>query len=202
MNHLTDTQLITHVFDRFALTASESAHLMACALCRMHLQGLENLGRELAIARQSQPTLKSLSSYYQLFRHLPQAPVRLANVLQTMHAVLTWDSRQQPALRGVRTATAPTYRQLYTTECAEIELVVATHSQQCDLEGEIIASCANGLVMPALIQLQPYTASAHYATQSDARGRFCIFKVAPGRYALVIRLLSGLAMMIDELEII
>ena len=202
MNHLTDTQLIAHVFDRFALTANDAAHLMACPLCRTQLQTLKHLGCELSIARQSQPASKSLSTYYQLFRPKPQAPSRLDNVLQTVRAALTWDSRQLPALHGVRTAIVRNYRQLYTTTCVEIELMIATHDHQRDLEGDIIPVDMDKFLTPALIQLQPYAATTLYETQSDAQGRFCMGKVAPGHYQMGITLRNGLALTIDGLEIV
>jgi len=202
MNHLTDTQLIAHVFDRFALTASDAAHLMACALCRTQLQTLKHLGCALAIARQSQPALKSLFTYYQLFRPGPQAPSHLTNGLQTVRAGLAWDSRQLPAWQGVRAAIVRNYRQLYTTTCVEIELMIATHGHQRDLEGDIIPVDMDELLPPALIQLRPHATSPNHETQSDAQGRFRVLRVAPGHYQMGIMLRNGLALTIDGLEIV
>lgn len=202
MDHLTDTQLIGHIFDGFALSASGAAHLVACKLCRTQLQTLKLLECELAIAHQSQPVSESLSAYYQLFCHVQQAPSRLANLVQTVRAGLAWDSRQLSAWQGVRTATTNIYRQLYTTERAEIELMVATRGHQRDLEGDIIPVDTDKFLTPALIQLQPYAASTLYETQSDAQGRFCMLKVTPGHYQMGITLLNGLGLTIDGLEIV
>ena len=203
MNHLSDAQLYSLVFDPVRPTSEEADHLAECTQCQAQLASLGRLANELVVARHSQPSAAALANYNQLFAHVRQQPSLLARAVQTLRATLTWDSRQQQALQGVRSGSADRYRQLYTTTRAEIELLVTTRTpQRRDIEGELIAEHDGEPLTPALLQLQglgePPTS---YETESDAQGRFRLANVTPGRYHLLITPSEGALLEIDEVEI-
>jgi hypothetical protein len=124
-------------------------------------------------------------------------------VAQRLRAQLTWDSRQQPALQGLRNTLAPHYRQLYTTEGAEIELMVTDRfSHQRTVEGDIITLVGYDPLAPALVQLSnSANQELTYEVQSDEQGRFHVEQVDPGHYQLTITPTQGALLAIDDLEI-
>lgn len=203
MNHLSDAQLYSIVFDPVRPTSEEAAHLAECMQCQAQLASLGRLANEMVVARRSQPSAAALANYSQLFAHVRQQPSLLARTVQTLRATLTWDSRQQQALQGVRSGSVDRYRQLYTTARAEIEFFVTTRTaQRRDIEGELIAEQAAEPLTPALLQLQGLSEPpVSYETESDAQGRFRLANVAPGRYQLLITPRRGELFEIDELEI-
>jgi len=203
MNHLSDAQLYSLVFDPVRPTSEEAAHLAECPQCQAQLASLGRLANELVVARRSRPSAAALANYSQLFAHVRQQPSRLARAVQTLRATLTWDSRQQQALQGVRSGSVDRYRQLYTTARAEIEFLVTTRtSQRRDIEGELIAEQEGEPLTPALLQLQGLGEQpASYETESDAQGRFRLANVTPGRYQLLITPCQGALLEIDEVEI-
>ncbi|MFN8493239.1 MAG: carboxypeptidase-like regulatory domain-containing protein [Caldilineaceae bacterium] len=203
MNHLSDAQLYSIVFDPVRPTSEETAHLAECTQCQAQLTALGRLANELVVARRSQPSAAALTNYSQLFASVRQQPSLLARAVQTLRATLTWDSRQQQALQGVRSGSADRYRQLYATERAEIEFFVTTRTaQRRDIEGELIAAQEAEALTPALVQLQGLSGQpANYETESDPQGRFRLTNVAPGRYQLLVTPYQGELLEIDELEI-
>ena len=203
MSHLSDAQLYSLVFDPVRPTQEDAAHVEACAQCRNQLATLRQLATELAIARRSEPTTLALTRYAELFSHVQQKPSLLTRVVQNLRATLTWDSRQPLALQGVRNAAATNYRQLYTTERAEIEWLVTVRTpQRRDLEGEIMLAEGEAQVTPALLQLQARgEGQTSYEVESDAQGRFRIANVTPGRYQLLLTLHQSALLEIAELEI-
>ena len=94
MNHLSDAQLYSLVFDPVRPTSEEADHLAECTQCQAQLASLGRLANELVVARRSQPSAAALANYNQLFAHVRQQPSRLARAVQTLRATLTWDSRQ------------------------------------------------------------------------------------------------------------
>lgn len=203
MNHLSDDQLYSLIFDPVRPSSEAAAHLEECPQCRDHLARLYDLRDELVMARHSQPTVQALHNYSQLFSQVQQAPSRLTRLIQHARATLTWDSRQQPALQGVRNVAATYYRQLYTTARAEIELMVMAHTpQRRAIEGDIIVLGGQEQVTPALLQLQTLDAAQTlYEAISDEQGRFHIADVPPGNYQLLITPVQGTLLEIDRLEI-
>ncbi len=208
MNHLSDDQLYSLVFDPVRPTQEATIHLEACARCREQLTVLHQLRAELMVARHSQPTAAALQRYNQLFTQVQQPPSALSRVVQQLRATLTWDSRQQPALQGVRNVAATHYRQLYATARAEIELLVMARTpQRRELEGDIITLTGQEQVTPALLQLQVLyqdqinNEQASYEVMSDAEGRFRIADVLPGHYQLLITPIQGALLELDDLEI-
>ncbi len=203
MNHLSDAQLYSLVFDPVRPTGEEAAHLAECTQCQAQLASLGRLANEMVVARRSQPSAAALANYSQLFAHVRQQPSLLARAVQTLRATLTWDSRQQQALQGIRSGSADRYRQLYTTERVEIEFLVTTRTpQRRDIEGELIAEPDAELLTPALLQLQGLSEQSNsYETECDAQGRFRLANVVPGRYQLLITPHQGELLEIDDLEI-
>ncbi|MCX6049806.1 MAG: carboxypeptidase-like regulatory domain-containing protein [Chloroflexi bacterium] len=203
MNHLSDDQLYRFVFDPVRPTREETSHLEACAQCREQLEALHQLRTDLTVVRHSQPTAAALKRYDQLFSQVQQPPSALTRLLQQVRATLTWDSRQQPALQGIRNAASAHYRQLYTTAHAEIELLVMTRTpQRRELEGDIIALTDQAQVTPALLQLQALDAGQTiYEATSDAQGRFHLADLPPGHYQLLITPIQGALFGLEDLEI-
>ena len=138
--HMNNDQLYTIAFDQVAPDSASAAHLAACAQCRAELERLRQLAAELAVAQRSQPSPAALASYARLFDQVQQQGSRLSQLWQTIVAALAWDSRQQPALQGVRSGGATAYRLLYTTPQAEVELWVEADGRSRRLEGEITAA--------------------------------------------------------------
>lgn len=203
MNHLSDAQLYSLVFDSVRPTHEETVHLAECGQCQTQLAALRQLANELVIARRSQPAAATLANYAQLFTHVQRQPSSLIRAVQTLRATLAWDSRQQQALQGVRSGNSDRYRQLYTTEQAEIEFLVTNRTpQRRDIEGELINLDEQAQMAPALLQFQglddPRT---QYEVESDGQGRFRLTNVAPGRYQLFITAQQGESLEIDGLEI-
>lgn len=203
MNHIPEEYLYTHLLDQALLSPVDADHLAACGECQNRLAALRDLLRELAIARRSEPSAAVLERYHQLFAHVPQQPGLLTRLVERLRAQLTWDSRRQPALQGLRNVATPHYRQLYTAAGAEIELMVANRaSHQRTLEGDIITLAGHAPLAPALVELAA-TADPQqvHEVQSDAQGRFQVENVTPGHYQLTITPTHGASLAIDDLEI-
>lgn len=203
MNHIPVEYLHSYVLDRAPLTPRDAVHLAACGECQAHLAALQQLLSELRIARQSKPAPQILNQYHRLFAHVPQQPGLVQRLVSQLRAQLTWDSRQQPALQGLRHTTSPHYRQLYATEGAEIELMVANRfGHQRTVEGDIITLAGYDPLAPALVQLaNAANQQLIYEVQSDEQGRFHVEQVDPGHYQLTITPTQGALLAIDDLEI-
>lgn len=203
MNHIPVEYLYSHLLEQALLPPADASHLATCSECQAHLAQLQHLLRELHIARLSAPGIHVLARYRQLFAQVPQQPGVLTRLANRLRAQLTWDSRQQPALQGLRNAGTPHYRQLYATEGAEIELMIANRfSHQRTLEGDIITLAGAEPLVPALVQLTQATEQARtYEAQSDEQGRFQVEHVEPGHYQLLITPTHGTLLEINDLEI-
>lgn len=200
MNHLSDERLFQHLFDSANLNADEVAHLSTCASCAEMMQSLTALGHELTVARLSVPQQKSLDVYYQLFDQVQTAPSFLVRSVQWIKAQLQWDSRQQPALQGVRGASSPTYRLLYSSDVADVELLVEARNGSRWIEGEIIPLVDGTLQFPALLQFsnQPDNQLV-YEVESDHNGRFRVESLQPGSYSFSLLPRQGSQLQIDTL---
>jgi hypothetical protein len=169
-------------------------------VCQNEVRTLASLGREFAIARRSQPTAAAVKRYNALFTHIQQPESRLSAWWQTLRAVLTWDSRQQAALQGVRSGAAVAYRLLFTTEQAEIEIMVEPDRHLFRVQGEIIA--LNGAtVAPALLQWMDADGNICYETEADCEGSFQRTGIERGLYRLAIVPVEGKLIEIEGLEI-
>lgn len=200
MSHLSPEQLYSAAIDHLPLSADAKQHLAQCAACRSEYEELSILARELAVARASYVAPAILQEYAALFTRIEQQPGQLATWWRSLQAVLAWDSRQQPALMGIRSAgTAMTYRLLYTSEPAEIELMVESDGRQCTIQGEIVPN--EGLrLTPALLQWFAADGTPRYETESSS-GHFALPSVTPGLYRLRTEFASGDSIEIEALEI-
>jgi hypothetical protein len=203
MKHIAEDLFYTYVFDQYALTEAEAMHLAQCAECQAKLATVRCIKGELKLAQQSTPTAQALARYAQLFAQVQQQPGLLTRMVQRLRAQLTWDSRQQPALQGVRNAAVTHYRQLYTTDQVEVELMVTSQQRHLfDVEGDLLNQPDQMNIAPAFVQLQHVDGQTPtYEVESDANGRFHVGNVAPGRYQLVITRPEGALIEITDLEI-
>lgn len=200
MTHLTPDQLFAVAFDPTAVDSVMAGHLAECAACQAEMDKLAALGRELAIARRSQPSAAAMQRYAALFSQVQQQESRLGVWWQTLRAVLTWDSRQQAALQGVRSGAAVAYRLLFTTEQAEIELMVEPDRHLFCVRAEIIA-LNDATPTPALVQWLDGDGNVRYECDADCQGRFECNGIERGLYRLVIVPLEGTLIEIEGLEI-
>lgn len=184
MNHLTEERIYQHIFAADALNAQEIEHLAGCEECQSSLQSLTSLNRELIVAAQSTPRPQTLNSYYQLFEQIQTNPSILVRSVQWIKAQLQWDSRQQPALQGVRGTGSPSYRILYSSEVADVELLVEARNGNRWIDGEIIPLTEGDLQFPALLQFSNQSDNQVVAeVESDLNGRFRVESLTPGNYS-------------------
>jgi anti-sigma factor RsiW len=206
MTHLDPGQLYAAVFDATSLGSEDEQHLASCGHCRKELANLKVLAYEFALARSSEPSESTMERYYALFSHVQQQPARSANFWRTIKAMLTWDSRQQALLQGVRSSGAgAAYRLLYATHQAEVELLVEPDAHGFRTQGEIIARherAPSGIPsLPALIQWFDARGAVRYETESDASGLFSLRNIVPGTYRLAIVSAASDVIEIEALEI-
>lgn len=203
MKHIAEDVFNAYVFDSHTLSAAELVHLAHCAECQAQLAVVRHMRDELKLAQRSKPSVQALARYGQLFSHVQQQPGLWTRMAQRLRAQLSWDSRQQPALQGMRAASATHYRQLYTTGQVEIELMVASRQlHQFDVEGDLLTPPGQGSIAPALVQLQRGSEQQPiYEVESDANGRFHLGNIAPGHYQLLITPSQGALIEIADLEI-
>jgi hypothetical protein len=201
MMHLDPEQLYSSVFDRTPLGAEDEQHLANCPGCRQALADLRELAAELAAARASQPSLVALDHYYELFTQVRPVPAPGLALWRRLTALLAWDSRQQPALQGVRSAGASNaFRLLYATEQAEVEILVEPEGHLFRTQGEIVT--LDDLAMtPALIQWFDAGGTIRYETESDPSGLFSLRNIVPGTYRLSIVSAASDIIEIEALEI-
>lgn len=196
--HISQDEVFALVFDGAVLPAAAD-HLLHCASCRQQVDGLRQLAADLTIARLSEPAPAVLAHYRALFAQIQQQPSMLHRAVQRVQALLTWDSRHQPALQGVRSGAANTYRQLYVADDTELELMVEQAGRLRRLEGDLIAETAAGA--PALVELLDAAGALVYTAETDADGIFRLDEVAPGSYRAVITEANGAVLEIEPLEI-
>ena len=181
MTHIPSETLLAMVFDNH-IDAEQLAHLSVCAECRRQMEELKELHLDLEIARRSQPAAAALDRYQAMFSHVQTTPSPLLRAAQRLRALLTWDSRSQPALQGVRSGGAHTYRQLYVAEDAEIELMVERAGEVRRVEGDLIRNDPSHANSPTLIELLDAAGETVHAVETDDEGLFRFDNVAPGIY--------------------
>ncbi len=198
--HLTLDELYSLVLDDASPSAA-TAHLATCVACRAEADGLRQLASDLTIAQASSPSADALSRYRSLFSHVQQQPSLLRRMAAQMRAVLAWDSRQQVALQGVRSGAATAYRQLYTADDVEVELMVERSGRGRRVEGDLIADEMGGRNEVALVELIAAGDRALYTTETDTHGLFRFDSVTPGTYRMVVTRAESAAIEIEALEI-
>lgn len=226
MQHLRNEQFYRHVFDRETFSVTDSNHLGDCARCQSALAAVRHLAQELAIARRSQPSPEQRTQYYQFFQQVQSRRPDgwTSRLIQQVRMTLALDSRQRPAMQGVRSGAVQSYRLLYSADPADVELLVEPQAQGRRVEGDLLPLDVVRLAMPALIELwmtdsTPFampaavtsnasTSPAHtsgsmaqQAVESDSLGRFHLEDVAPGRYDLYITPAAGPLLQIQGVAI-
>jgi len=213
MSHLTDERMTTLAFDLAEPTDHEVAHLQTCAACHRTYDELLALAGELTVAARSQPDAEAMQRYYQLADQVQVQAGGLKTLLREVMAALTWDSRQQVAMQGVRSVAATEYRLLYSADVAEVELMVEIDGARRHIEGELIP-LVGGELAPALLQLQrlddpsPTLPGVGIETETETGegGRFRFQDLQPGRYRLnvatsIMPTVTDIEIAIDGLDI-
>lgn len=200
--HVSPDELLSLVFDATELSAAAASHLASCAHCRQQEAELRLLATDLTIARLSEPSPATLARYQALFDQVQQQPAPLQRFVNRLRAVLTWDSRQQPLLQGVRSGGVTVYRQLYTADDIELELMVEPSGPLRRVEGDLIVATDAGNDAPALVELLDRRGAPVYSAETDADGIFRFEGVRPGRYQAVITLARTATIEVEALEIV
>jgi hypothetical protein len=188
------------MFDHSPLPEEAAQHLTHCPSCRRSYDELAALAQELAIGRAGAVSPAILDRYTGLFARVQQNPEEFGSLWRTLTALLTWDSRQQPALQGVRSAAAGAYRLLYTAKGAEIELLVEGDGHLFQVQGEIVAQEGANLG-PALIQWFTPDGELRYETATGEDGQFGLRGLERGHYRVAILRAAGDSIEINRLEI-
>ncbi|MEZ4867667.1 MAG: carboxypeptidase-like regulatory domain-containing protein [Caldilineaceae bacterium] len=211
MAHLSEEQLYAIVFaelDENSFTQdaqrdeTAAAHLAVCNSCRTQLAELRVLVHELRVAQASTPSAAALARYDKLYAQVEQSPSWANRVINYVTAQLRWDGRQQPAWQGVRNAAAASFRLLYSSTQADIELLVEHGNGEFHVEGEILPLQGVMQELPVLCELQMAdNQEVIFATESEADGRFHLTAIPPGRYTLFVTPPLGSAVVIDQLQL-
>lgn len=197
--HIPSERLYALVLDQEA-EAAEAAHLSICAICRQQVEELKQLLFDLEIARLSQPTPIALDRYQAMFSSVQTQSSSLQRFVQKLRARLTWDSRTQPVLQGVRNAAAHTYRQLYVATDAEIELMVEHMGEMRRVEGDLIDIGQDDAPAAALVELLDANGDIAHMVETN-NGLFHLENVAPGTYTIVITRPNGATIEVPALEV-
>ncbi|MBK8051167.1 MAG: hypothetical protein IPK16_31140 [Anaerolineales bacterium] len=200
MMHLSRETLYAIAFDAAEPGAAEREHLALCDECRRELAGLVDLNGALALARRSTPSPAAMARYTGLFSEVQQRPSRLGSLLQTLRAALTWDSRQQFAMQGVRSGAVAAYRQLYSTGAAEIELLIEPAQQRYAIYGEIMGT-DDANVGNSLVQLLNRDGVTVQEVEAGDDGQFRMTMLRGGIYRLLITPVDGPLIEVETLEI-
>ena len=202
MTHLTADQLYGLVFETINLDDASSTHLHQCASCQSDRESLSQLVADLAVMQASQPTPAALARYNSYFNQVTQRGSQLGARWKTIAATLTWDSRQQPALQGMRNMGATYgYRLLYACDGAEIELMIEPEQNHYRLQGEFLYIDDTNPEEPALIQLLDTNGVSVCEDETDQEGCFRCSHIAPGMYRLVVSPSIGATIAVEALEI-
>lgn len=202
MAHITEENLYAWVFDGSLATAAERSHIAQCPTCQQQLVAIQQLARELAIRKASEPSPTALARYSQLYTQIQPAPSLMERMAALLTAHLAWDGRQQPAWQGLRNSQVASYRLLYATDQAEIELLIARREGQFQLEGEVIMGEAATASLPIRCELQERVrAETSHTTACEPSGRFHLRAVPPGRYRLFLIPDAGATILIDDLDL-
>lgn len=201
MTHLAPDSLFAAIFDQAPLPADADSHLAQSALCRRTYADLVELVDELKVARAAEVTLAAADRYAALFSHVQPLPGPITALWRRFIGQLAWDSRQQPALQGVRSAAAATnYRLLFAGETGEVELLVEREGHLFRVQGEWVAH-TGAEQGPFLVQWFTADGVLLYEVETGADGQFALRNLAPGHYRLSIMAPSGDSTEIEALEI-
>jgi anti-sigma factor ChrR (cupin superfamily) len=198
--HLSRDELFALAFDAADRIAA-AQHLASCTTCRQQVEELQLLAMDLTIARLSEPRPAALDHYRALFVNVQKQPSRLQRFVKQMHAVLTWDSRHQPVLQGMRSGVNTAYRQLYAADQVEVELMVERTGRLRRVEGDLIADEQVHGHEAALVELLDQQDRVVYWAETDANSLFRLEDIAPGLYRAVITRPRAATIVVEALEI-
>lgn len=202
MAHVNEANFYAWLFDGSSPNAAEQSHLDGCTTCQAHWAAVQTLASELHIARASEPSGAALTRYAQFYAQIQQAPSLTQRLTEFIIAQLQWDGRRQPAWQGVRNTQVASYRLLYATPVAEIELLVAPHEGRFQIEGEVVPLGDLPPLLPARCELQDNTRAEIIDTVTcQADGRFHLAQVPTGQYRVSFIAASGPTIVIDQLEL-
>lgn len=202
MAHLNEEIFYAWVFDGSTPNAAESSHLAECPTCQGQLATIQQLAGALNVAKASEPSPAALARYAQLYTQVQQAPSFTQRLSEFIVAQLQWDGRRQPAWQGVRNTQVASYRLLYATAEAEIELLVAPREGRFQIEGEVVPLADGATLLPARCELHASSnAELIDTTACAADGRFHLAQVPSGQYRLAFIPDSGPTLVIDQLEL-
>lgn len=202
MAHLNEEVFYAWVFGGSTPSVAERSHLAECILCQGQLAAIQQLASELTVAKASEPSPAALARYLQLYAQVQQAPSLPQRLAEFMVAQLQWDGRRQPAWQGVRNTQVASYRLLYATADAEIELLVAPREGRFQIEGEVVPLDDTITLLPARCELYESRSMELIATaECTPDGRFHLAQVPIGQYRLSFVPASGPATVIDKLEL-
>lgn len=190
------------VLDGDTLPEADGGHLATCAECRQQLEMAMLLLQELRVARASIPSAAALARYADAFHAVPrQSQSPFGALGRWVAARLSFDSRVAPLAAGVRSGRAGAYRMLFSSERADVELMVEDDGGIRRLEGEYM-EVATGTTLPVLVQLQARPTGGLVAeAESDNTGRFWLTGIEPGQYTLILTDQLGGVMEVSTLEI-
>ncbi|MFO7632829.1 MAG: hypothetical protein R6W76_09830 [Caldilinea sp.] len=197
--HISPDELYALVFDNVEIHAAVG-HLNACAACRRQVEELRQLATDLTVVHLSEPSPAALDRYQAMFAHVEVQPSPLQRAVQQIRAVLTWDSRLQPALQGMRGG-ANAYRQLYSAGDAEVELMIERLGRLRRVEGDLITGEDASNYAPALIELFDQKGDAVRIVETGTDGLFRLENVAVGLYRAVITRPYAATIEVEVLEI-
>lgn len=199
MNHLSEARLYELHLDSMPLSAVESEHLAGCEACAARSAQVASLARSFALVRRSRLAREAYPRLYALYDQVQSRSLgrRLG---AWVSARLTLDTRTASAAAGLRGA-AGAYRLLYSTDAADVELMVERAQGALRVEGEVLPLRAEHETLPVLVQLES-AAGIVAEMETNSEGRFALEKVAPGSYRLWLAFAGAGDVIIEELEIV
>jgi hypothetical protein len=202
MSHISEENFYEWLFAGSTLSIAERVHLDECAVCQTQWATMQSLVQELQIAKASTPSAAAYARYFQFYDQVEQALSLAQRFTAFITAQLQWDGRQQPAWQGVRNTQVASYRLLYGTKQAEIELLVAPREGRFQIEGEVVPLTEPTTLLPARCELQDVaSAETIDTTECQTSGRFHLGNVPIGRYRLCFVPTTGPTIVIDDLEL-
>jgi hypothetical protein len=153
--------------------------------------------------RQSQPSAAALQRYNALF--VPdrgEAGSAWHGLVAWVQATLLWDSRQQPALAGLRSVGTRSYRIIYSAPTADVELWVVPQATTCSIEGDCVLNTHPASQDGPLVQLHSINDNAVVLeTTATKGGRFQFAQVPAGVYDLWITPDTGQSVVLERLAL-
>ncbi len=203
--HLTEEQLIAVAVEDLLPTPLESTHLADCVACQERLAVYQSMARELLIAKASTVSTAAQERYIALFQSPQENRAgiadRLVQLADAVKASIMWNGHARLAMDGVRSASATSYRMLYGTDFAEIELLIEPAGSGFNIEGELVPLQAPERLLPVALEVHRGQGNVLFQGESDEEGRFQIPAMNAGTYSLFLIPVNGKAVLIDKLEL-